>query len=127
MIIQHENRFGNLTGEFLLGLGKINCLTKEQSNTLRVDFGDFDGNTNYAQYTTFSVGNSTTKYTLTVGGYSGITGDDLAYQKCLNLGYTSELLRSVALMCSQITTIIMSNQSCMYVACYGNGHSPGMH
>ena len=74
----YENGFGNLTGEFWLGLSKINRLTKEQSNTLRVDLGDFDGNTRYAQYTTFSVGNSTTEYTLTVGGYSGTAGDSLA-------------------------------------------------
>ena len=75
----YEDGFGNLTGEFWLGLDKINCLTKEQSNTLRVDLGDFDGNTSYAQYNTFSVGNSTTEYTLTVGGYSGTAGDSLAY------------------------------------------------
>ena len=75
----YKNGFGNLTGEFWLGLGKINRLTKEQSNTLRVDLGDFDGNTSYAQYTTFSVGNSTTEYTLTVGGYSGTAGDSLDY------------------------------------------------
>ena len=75
----YENGFGNLTGEFWLGLSKINRLTEEQSNTLRVDLGDFDGNTAYAQYTTFSVGNSTTEYTLTVGGYSGTAGDSLAY------------------------------------------------
>ena len=74
----YEDGFGNLTAEFWLGLGKINRLTKEQSNTLRVDLGDFDGNTYYAQYTTFSVGNSTTEYTLTVGGYSGTAGDSLA-------------------------------------------------
>ena len=70
----YEDGFGNLTGEFWLGLGKINRLTKEQSNTLRVDLGDFDGNTSYAQYTTFSVGDSTTEYILTVGGYSGTAG-----------------------------------------------------
>ena len=75
--IDYENGFGNLTGEFWLGLGKINRLTKEQSNTLRVDLGDFNGNTRYAQYTTFSVGDSTTKYRLTVGGYSGTAGNSL--------------------------------------------------
>ena len=77
--IQYENGFGNLTGEFWLGLGKINRLTKEQSNTLRVDLEDFDNNTAYAQYTTFSVGDSTTEYTLTVGGYSGTAGESLIY------------------------------------------------
>ena len=75
----YENGFGNLTGEFWLGLGKINRLTEEQSNTLRVDLGDFDGNTSYAQYTTFSVGDNTTEYNLTVGGYSGTAGDSLAW------------------------------------------------
>ena len=75
----YEDGFGNLTGEFWLGLGKINHLTEEGSNTLRVDLGDFDNNTAYAQYSTFSVGNSTTEYNLTVGGYSGTAGDSLAY------------------------------------------------
>ena len=75
----YENGFGNLNGEFWLGLGKINRLTKEQSNSLRVDLGDFDGNSRYAQYSTFSVGNSTTEYTLTVGGYFGTAGDSLNY------------------------------------------------
>ena len=73
----YENGFGNLTGEFWLGLSKINRLTKEQSNTLRVDLGDFNNNKAYAQYSTFSVGDSTTEYTLTVGGYSGTAGDSL--------------------------------------------------
>ena len=73
----YENGFGNLTGEFWLGLSKINRLTKEQSNTLRVDLGDFSKNKAYAQYTTFCVGNSTTEYTLTVGGYSGTAEDSL--------------------------------------------------
>ena len=72
----YENGFGNLNGEFWLGLSKINRLTKA-SSTLRVDLGDFGGNTRYTQYTTFSVGNSTTKYILTVGGYSGTAGDSL--------------------------------------------------
>ena len=73
----YEDGFGNLNGEFWLGLGKINRLTKEESNTLRVDLGDFNGNTRYAQYTTFSVGDNYTEYTLTVGGYSGTAGDSL--------------------------------------------------
>uniref|UniRef100_A0A1X7SL98 Fibrinogen C-terminal domain-containing protein n=1 Tax=Amphimedon queenslandica TaxID=400682 RepID=A0A1X7SL98_AMPQE len=71
----YENEFGNLTGEFWLGLSKIHRLTKEGSNTLRVGLGDFEGNTAYANYSTFSVGNSSTEYILKVGGYSGTAGD----------------------------------------------------
>ena len=75
----YENGFGNLTGEFWLGLSKIHRLTKEGSNTLRVDLGDFEGNTSYANYSTFSISDGSTEYILTVGGYSGTAGDSLWY------------------------------------------------
>ena len=73
----YENGFGNLTGEFWLGLSKIHRLTKEGSNTLRVDLGDFDNNTRYANYSTFNVSDGSTEYILTVGGYSGTAWDSL--------------------------------------------------
>ena len=73
----YENGFGDLTGEFWLGLSKIHRLTKEGSNTLRVDLGDFEGNRAYANYSTFSVSDGSTEYILTVGGYSGTAGDSL--------------------------------------------------
>uniref|UniRef100_A0A1X7T2Z1 Fibrinogen C-terminal domain-containing protein n=1 Tax=Amphimedon queenslandica TaxID=400682 RepID=A0A1X7T2Z1_AMPQE len=74
----YENGFGNLTGEFWLGLSKIRRLTKEGSNTLRVDLGDFEGKEAYANYSTFSVSDGSTEYILTVGGYSGTAGNSLA-------------------------------------------------
>ena len=73
----YENGFGNLTGEFWLGLSKIHRLTKEGSNTLRVDLGDFEGNTAYANYSRFSISDGSTEYILTVGGYSGTAGNSL--------------------------------------------------
>ena len=75
----YENGFGDLTGEYWLGLSKIHRLTKEESNTLRVDLGDFEGNTSYANYSTFNVSDGNTEYILTVGGYSGTAGDSLDY------------------------------------------------
>uniref|UniRef100_A0A1X7ULS0 Fibrinogen C-terminal domain-containing protein n=1 Tax=Amphimedon queenslandica TaxID=400682 RepID=A0A1X7ULS0_AMPQE len=75
----YENGFGDLTGEFWLGLSKIHRLTKERSNTLRVDLGDFDNDTAYANYSTFSVSDGSTEYILTVGGYSGTAGDSLLW------------------------------------------------
>ena len=80
----YVNGFGNLNGEFWLGLSKIYRLTANTSHTnmLWVDLGDFDGNTRYmyAKYSTFRVGDSVSKYTLTVSGYTGTAGDSLAYQ-----------------------------------------------
>ena len=69
--------FGNLTGEFWLGLDKIHRLTKRIPTGLRIDMGDFEGNTAFAKYDTFRVLNSSTNYTLNVAGYSGTAGDSL--------------------------------------------------
>ena len=71
--------FGDVSGEFWLGLHKIHRLTAS-STRLRVDLADFDGNVRYAKYNTFRVGDSDSKFTLTVSGYSGTAGDALARQ-----------------------------------------------
>ena len=75
----YENGFGNLIGELWLGLSKIHRLTKEGSNALRVDLGDFDGNTVYANYSTFSISDGSTEYILTTGGYSGTAGNSMSH------------------------------------------------
>ena len=59
--------FGDLNGEFWLGLNKIHRLTQAANTTLRVDLVDFEGEKRYANYTTFRVLDSSRKYTLTIG------------------------------------------------------------
>ena len=72
--------FGDLNGEFWLGLSKIHRLTQDGTDyTLRGDLEDFENETRYAKYSTFNIGDSTTNYTITVGGYSGDAGDSLGY------------------------------------------------
>lgn len=41
---------------------------------------DFEGNSRYAEYTEFSIGDATTKYTLNLSGYSGTAGITLELQ-----------------------------------------------
>ena len=72
----YQHGFGNLSGEFWLGLDKIHRLTTTATE-LRVDMQDFEGNSTYAKYTNFSVGDSASKYILSVSGYSGTAGDSL--------------------------------------------------
>ena len=72
----YQQGFGNLSGEFWLGLDKIHRLTPTATQ-LRIDTQDFDGNSRYAQYSSFSVGDSVSKYTLSVSGYRGTAGDSL--------------------------------------------------
>ena len=68
----YKNGFGNLNGEFWLGLDKIYRLTEKKRNRLRVDLEETTGNTAYAEYDMFAVTNEATKYKLSLGNYSGI-------------------------------------------------------
>ena len=68
--------FGNLQGEFWLGLHKINRLAAS-TNNLRVNMEDFHGTKKWAFYAEFRVGNEITKYRLHVKGYRGSAGDSL--------------------------------------------------
>uniref|UniRef100_A0A087XFZ6 Tenascin XB n=1 Tax=Poecilia formosa TaxID=48698 RepID=A0A087XFZ6_POEFO len=68
--------FGNLSGEFWLGLEKIHNLTKMTKMNLRVDLRDGSEQV-FAKYSTFEVSNR--NYKLSVGGYSGTAGDSLSY------------------------------------------------
>ncbi|XP_054911249.1 tenascin isoform X2 [Poeciliopsis prolifica] len=68
--------FGNLSGEFWLGLEKIHNLTKMTKMNLRVDLRDGSEQV-FAKYSTFQVSNR--NYKLSVSGYSGTAGDSLSY------------------------------------------------
>ena len=76
--------FGDLNGEFWLGLNKIHRLTQATNTTLRVDLADFEGEKLYAKYTTFKVLDSSRKYQLTIAGYTGHAGDSLIAHTGMN-------------------------------------------
>ena len=79
--IDYEEGFGDLTGEFWLGLSKTHHLTNILSpNTLRVDLESFVGEKAFAKYSYFSIGSSALNYNLTVSGYSGNASDGMAAQ-----------------------------------------------
>ena len=65
--------FGNLNGEFWLGLDKIYRLTKSERYKLRVDLEDTAGKTAFAEYDMFAVTSERTKYRIGIGTYSGIS------------------------------------------------------
>jgi len=67
----YKRGFGNLNGEFWLGLDKMHRLTKKGRNGIRVDLEDTTGNTAYADYDMFAVASERAKYLLSLGTYSG--------------------------------------------------------
>ncbi|CAH3142954.1 unnamed protein product, partial [Pocillopora meandrina] len=79
----YRQGFGNLNGEFWLGLDKIYRLTASSTNKLRVDLEDVRGGRAFAEYQSFSVANEEEKYLLILGSYSGSAGDSLAYHRGL--------------------------------------------
>jgi len=76
--LAYTNGFGNQSEEFWLGLQKLHILTKEGDWELQVDLEDFDGNTGYARYGSFKIGEGP-GFILTVSSYSGTAGDSLQY------------------------------------------------
>ncbi|XP_065360035.1 fibrinogen C domain-containing protein 1-like [Calliphora vicina] len=68
--------FGNMNGEFFIGLEKLYALTSlDEPQELYITFEDFEGAKRYAKYREFKVGSKSTEYKLTVGQYSGDAND----------------------------------------------------
>ncbi|XP_019631509.1 PREDICTED: uncharacterized protein LOC109475336 [Branchiostoma belcheri] len=74
---EYEQGFGNTSGEYWLGLGNIHSLTTQKPNELYVYLEDWETNSRFARYSEFSVGDASSKYTATIGGYSGDATDSL--------------------------------------------------
>ena len=74
----YERGFGNITGSHWLGLAFLHQLLQlNGANELRIELKDYSGNSAYAKYSSFNVGDSSSKYSLSVSGYSGTAGDAL--------------------------------------------------
>ena len=73
----YRQGFGNPSGEFWIGLKTMHSLTQSRTYKLRIDLEDFEGNTRYAEYSTFAISDEAHGYTLSIGTYSGTAGDAL--------------------------------------------------
>ena len=69
--------FGDLDGNLWLGLDYIHRITSSEDHKLKVQMEAFNGDSAYAVYDTFGVGDAASKFILTLAGYSGTAGDSL--------------------------------------------------
>ncbi|KAF2881484.1 hypothetical protein ILUMI_24682 [Ignelater luminosus] len=77
---EYKYGFGNLGGEFWIGLENIHHLTGYEVNELFIELQDLELQNRTAHYAAFSVGPEVESFTLKVlGGYSGNAGDSLLY------------------------------------------------
>ena len=77
--LEYENGFGDLDGEFFIGLKKLYALTHyDGPQELLILMENITCESAYAKYNAFVVGNDTGMYELKkVGMYSGTAGDSL--------------------------------------------------
>ncbi|XP_067824299.1 angiopoietin-related protein 4 [Heptranchias perlo] len=61
----YKDGFGNLTGEFWLGLEKLYTIMRQGGYLLRIDLEDWENHTEYTEYP-FSLGSEATDYTMTL-------------------------------------------------------------
>lgn len=74
----YKQGFGSQLGEFWLGNDNIHALTTQGTSELRVDLVDFDGNKNFAKYSSFQILGEEEKYKLILGDFvGGGAGDSL--------------------------------------------------
>lgn len=78
--LEYENGFGQVDGEYWLGLSIIYALTNFNGpQELYIELEDFDGTKKYAKYAEFKIGNENQKYKLEkLSGFSGTADDSLA-------------------------------------------------
>ena len=76
--VEYRRGFGNPYSHYWIGLDRLHEVTKKNCK-VRFDLELVNGSSYYAQYSSFSVGSSSTNYTLAVGGYSGNIEDAMAH------------------------------------------------
>lgn len=57
------------------GNDKLHHLLSQGTYEMRMDMKDFDNQTGYVKYSSFNVGNESTKYTVMLSGFSGDVGE----------------------------------------------------
>uniref|UniRef100_UPI0037E8BFAF angiopoietin-related protein 7 n=1 Tax=Semicossyphus pulcher TaxID=241346 RepID=UPI0037E8BFAF len=80
---QYKSGFGSIRGDFWLGNDNIFRITRQPS-MLRIEMEDWEGQTRYAEYGFFNVGNELNSYKLFIANYSGNAGDSLRYHNNTN-------------------------------------------
>ncbi|CAK8693030.1 unnamed protein product [Clavelina lepadiformis] len=78
---EYRSGFGEINGDFWLGLGKVHRLTQSGRCRLRVELWSFDNDYGYADYIRFSIDDEENLFRLRIGAYNGTAGNALGYHR----------------------------------------------
>ncbi|EDW76262.2 uncharacterized protein Dwil_GK15365 [Drosophila willistoni] len=79
---EYKRGFGDISGDFFLGLDKLHAITKSQTHELYIHLEDFEGTTRFARYDEFYIESEQESYKLSkLGNFSGDAGDSLDYHR----------------------------------------------
>ena len=67
--VEYEDGFGNLHGEFWIGLRSMHCLTSQGNWELRIDYQLKNGTKSYLHYNKFAIGSAEDQYPLNITGF----------------------------------------------------------
>ena len=70
--VEYEDGFGNLHGEFWIGLKSMHCLTSQGNWELRIDYQLKNGTKSYLHYNKFAIGSAEDQYPLNISGFDSI-------------------------------------------------------
>ena len=70
--VEYEDGFGDLNGEFWIGLRSIHCLTSQGNWELRIDYQLKNGTKSYLHYNKFAIGSAEEQYPLNISGFDSI-------------------------------------------------------
>ena len=73
---EYKAGFGNTIGNYWLGNEQLHTLTQDNKYKLRFELQSTSGLWYWAEYDTFTVGDESTQYTLTVAGFNGSVSYD---------------------------------------------------
>ena len=70
--VKYEDGFGDLNGEFWIGLRSMHCLTSQGNWELRIDYKLKNGTESYLYYNKFAIGSAEDQYPLNTSGFDSI-------------------------------------------------------
>ncbi|CAG2186422.1 ANGPT1 [Mytilus edulis] len=71
----YKSGFGKPSGEYWIGNDNLHAILSERKFKVRFILVDVDGNSVYAEYSNFYIGNEESNYALSISDYSGTAGD----------------------------------------------------